>query len=468
MPHDNAPKIENLERYISLGLVYNTLELGLVSSENLLSHLLTNPVSDNTLIAYRHLLLKVPGNQHYYNGTHFLIKAAPEYGAIYCMSQSPSMIKPTPESDEVDVGIFVYKGVLLMQQQPILAHKIKIITDQILVQLRQSDITLAIRARSEKILGSISNRLDQNVFNASLEVDWLDRLNKHYVHTSNIPGSPRKICGFHKILMACQQKSTDLPEYWQKMSLRYKELLQGIFNVGKVLPNKELPNKIKSLFPDFFPAITESFTDKAWFIYQLPTYLQGYILGYPIHEKSPSREELNEALKRLSNLGVDVYVDTYIALHKILLDKLVGTSLGFLCVDTINCVNEKDTLEESIYSYSCLDIISVDHDNKRYFFSRPEFPTLIEKGRNHWTNLELSTNEIVLIMVRDALTQVFRLPTAVPMRDLLNNIEKYTPKISEGSHVYLEDPGKDTEGETLVLPADLSRFFFNLLGNGGH
>ncbi len=427
-------------QYVASCLVYNALEMNILQVEDILGYLISAQVNDNTLVAYRHLLLRVSGDRHYYKDTHFLARAAPEYGAIYAMSNQATTIRPRPDGDEMEAGMFYYKGVLLMQQQANLAHRIKIITDQTNIRLQPGDISLVVKARSEKLLSVIATRLSQNIFNAAVEVDWIEKIERYYF--------PEKLSN---ILTNFRQRSNLLPLYWQKIAPRCQDFLKKIFTAGRILPDRDLPTKIKSLFPDFFPAITNAFTEKAWFIYQLPAYLQGYVLGYPIHEKNPSRDELNCALQTLSIIGVEQYTSNYEEKHKAILCGTPGSNLGFSPINVI-VVNESNTLEESSFSYSALDAISFDVGNKRYIFTRPEFKTLTEKGRNPWTNLDLPFEDIALISAREALAQVFLLPSPVPLKDLLNNIETYIPRLTGGSRVYLQDP--DAASQEAAIEAE--------------
>jgi len=427
-----------IEKYVACGLVYNALDLSLIKTEDVLKYLLASPVTDAGLIAYRHLLLKVPGDQHFCDNCHFLTKADPQYSAIYAMSNASPIIKPYPDSQYVDAGVFYYKGVLLLQQEPNLLRKIQIITDQTTIRLHLGDFELVVRARSEKLLGSITNHFSHYIFDLAKDVDWFEKIEKYY----NTPGN------LTPLLVVYQQRSTSLPEYWQKISARCEQLIKRMFSEGKFLPDRELPSKIKALFPSFFPPVTEGFDEKAWFIYQLPSNIQGYILGYPIHEKTPSHEELIRALQTLSTIGYQAYADGYEERHKARFNSSSATSLGFPAVPVIH-VNEFDTLQESVYAYSSFDTIAVDVGNKRYFFTRPEFSNLVQKGKNHWTNLNLSYEDLALISIREILAQIFCLPSPVPMKELLKNIETYVPTLSRNGQVYLQDPSKVAEEATI-------------------
>lgn len=439
-----------LDKYVASCLIYNAVEMKLVQVEDVLNYLLSVQVTQNTLIAYRHLLLLIPGDRHYCKGSHFLTRAAPEYGAIYAMSNAPEKIRPLSDGDEVEAGMFYYKGVLLMQQQLHLANCIRIITDQSNYQLQPGDINLAVKARSNKLLSILTNYLSQsitmtevekieryylsqNILDTMIEVDWIEKMEQFYI--------PEKL---FIILNNFQQRSNLLPLYWEKIAPRCQEFLREIFAVGKILPNLNLPIKIKLLFPNFFPTITNTFSDKAWFIYQLPTYLQGYILGYPIHEKNPTHEELNLALQNLSNIGVEAYAKNYEEKHKDIIMGSSGERFGFTSVKT-TIVNENNTLEESVFSYSTYDVVSFDDGNKRYLFTRPEFKTITEKGRNLWTNLDLPFQDIILISSKEAVAQLLLLPSSIPLKDLLTNIETYIPKLTDESRVYLKDPNTASE-----------------------
>ena len=214
-----------MEKYIEASLCYNALELGVIKLEDLLCYLITNPVTDDTLIAYRHAILKVPGDQHYYQGVHFLCRAPVEYGAIYSMSNGPITIRPTLTGEEIEVGMFVYKGILLMQQNTAFARKIRIITDQNYIGIYTSDeLKISIRARSQKPIdvfdGGIENidRFLTTLFFFMVLGDWLERLEKYY--------QPKN---FIESLMMCRNKKEKMPEYWEKISPRYERFFKKVF-----------------------------------------------------------------------------------------------------------------------------------------------------------------------------------------------------------------------------------------------
>lgn len=428
-------KKRKMEAYVNLYRVYNALQLGIINTEQVLEYLLSAEITDATLIAYRHLLLKVPGDQHYVKGVHFLSKAPPVYGAVYALSSAPKMIKVTPNGEEQDSGMFVYLGVLAMQEDPNFAEKIKLICDVTTTKFIIASIPLVIRSRSEKILDRIDPRFYNTAFKIVLEVDWIEKV-KFFA----------SIQGLEIILKTCKDRSA---EYGQRIIPLYKNIIEEFWNNRLFLPNKDIPKKIQEVFPDFFPKFMEKLSSTAWFISQLPSHIQGYILGFPIHLRKASSTELKFALLRLSEIGAEKYAQEYAMNHKIFYLQKPEVMLGFSNVCK-NEVNDKDTLEEDVFSYPCFDVISIERDDKRYYFTRPEFNNLIKTGKNHWTMLPLFYEEMVLISARIDMTNSFQFPDSLPMLDLLNKIETYTPVIVNGQ-VTLQEPNKIKEGESVGL-----------------
>lgn len=424
-----------IEKYISSYLVYNALQLDLLKLEELLAYLQTVPTSDENLIAYRHALLTSPGDKHYCQGYHFLCQAPIEYGAIYAFSNQPPNLCTQPESDPVEAGSLYYKSIILMHNNPVLANKVMMITDQVNFPLHD-DVSLIVKARSQQLLEKIAPKLHSCVFEIAQEVDWFDCIEEYY-HPAY----------FNQVIDTYQKKVTNLPLYWERIRDKCRGFLEQIVSSYRYFPEKSIPEKIKALFPDFYPSFTRTFSEKAWFIYQLPPFLQGYVLGYPIHLKSPSRSELDLALLNLSLIGVEAYATEYAIKHKQLLTSQQGVILGF-SGETCQLINENDTLDYEVATYSSFDVVTSDLGVKRYFFTRPEFGSLTEKGKNHWINVPLSFEDFSLISIRTTLERTWKLPPAIPLKELINKIDTYIPKL-DGSSLYLEEPGKEDEDETL-------------------
>lgn len=438
-------------------LVFNALKNKLISQEDLLSYLQCKPVTDDNLIAYRHAILFDSSSNQEVNGCHFLIGCPIEYGAVYALSDMPLLIQVFADDEEKkDAGNYIYRGVMLLHKDPVFSDKIKLICDKDCgSQVRMEDITLMIRSRSEKVFSALTFSSTNTILNILLRCDWIEMFDLVY-HPSFL----------NNLLDRCKDIAQQIPAYWQVMADKYKKYLTKCFKEGLIFPSKELPTCIKEVFPDFFPYASDFFSDLAWFIYLLPLRLQGYLLGYPIHHRVPSHEELIPSLLIISKDGIDGYIARYKAG---LVDSLKQPpNPVFGSISDLDQVNTKDSLEEDIFDYPIFDIIPFFENNKIYYFTRPEFETLYEKKKNIWTNVDLTSNMYHLIAMRETLAEKLYLPPSAPMKDLLENVTESKLVYIDGvvAFTHDEEEGEEednTESSVISLPPNISQVLMSYL-----
>jgi hypothetical protein len=391
-----------MEYYIEHALVYNALQYGLITVEEVLTYLLDHPVTTSTLIAYRHVLLASPKAEQYCGDTHFLCRASPEYGAIYANSAMPDRIKTTREGEEVSIAPFCFPGLLLITSKPDLGHACAIICDNTNTPCNSNeDVKIMYGARSQRLLQTLGGF----IFPSALAVDWIEPMRDSYKSTL-----------FPFLVGHCLNLKKEVPVYWKALQKPYREFIEEIWRNYGLIPHPEYPEMLQELFgEDFFTPETFSFTPLVWYLYQLPLRLQGYFLGYPIHIKIPTPSDLLPSLKSLSEKGVDKYIQEFTEKHSAIIN------------ETTAPVNDNDTLEESPASYSPIDVVVIEDgvSKKKYAFTRPEFDNLSKTGKNHWTNLAITTDQSFYICTRDVFAQALSLPEAVPLKDHLENIFNY-------------------------------------------
>jgi hypothetical protein len=86
-------------------------------------------------------------------------------------------------------------------------------------------------------------------------------------------------------------------------------------------------------------------------------------------------------------------------------------------VDARPC-NEQDSLTNAINDYSPFDIFPYQHGHFIYFFTRPEFATLVEKKKNFWTGEDLPEAVVAAVTERLKIAAKLGLPTSEPLKDM--------------------------------------------------
>ena len=423
----------DLETAVNSYLVYNCLEHGLFTEEDFLRYFLTAPFKTHFLPNYRQLVIKTGGHGHYVDGVHFLTKANDQFRLIYHFSGCPDQIRVTPDSEPVPSQNFLTSALKTYQNNKSLAKFIGLIVDKP-VELDNDVFVIIITGVTSRstnlinVLTELGKEAICYILTSVVNCDWFEMIEKYFL-----------IDMTHMILALCQEKKSNYPQYWAKVGPKYEALLKK----KQLLPDVKTPGLVLDLFPNFYPELTKGFSAKSWFIYQLPHNLQGYLLGYPIHLSSPTSTELNEALIRLSNQGVTAYVENIDKCHQQFYNTDFGKFFSFTGIAKDD-FSTQDTLGESVFCYSPFDVVSIVIDQKRYFFTRPEFDNLVEKGKNHWTNSPLHQNEVQAISTRSAMANELMLPPAVPLQNLLENIDNYVPCVSEDV-IYLMSPDQASE-----------------------
>lgn len=123
--------------------------------------------------------------------------------------------------------------------------------------------------------------------------------------------------------------------------------------------------------------------------------LRCYYLGLAVNSDPAS---VQTALEQLSVSGVDAYAEQVTQTNQ------------------YDCVNYEDVFGNLIVDYSPLDVI-IDSGTPAYAFTRPEWPELLKKRLNWYTNQPLSEDTQREIHERLSFCRGF--PEAKPVKELL-------------------------------------------------
>lgn len=408
-----------MESYIENGQVYNALGYHLISKEDLLDELAKGPASLNRLVAYRHFLLIQQESfglscpeQNLSSGKHFLTAASHEYILLYAIMGFPLNIA---DLSETQVGLILAPGTIKLYTDSAFAHSIQIITGYQQSVDNKEDIDLAIRARQFKTISIMVNEVDQFYISYDALEPLLESISQ-----------PVDWSFLDAIIQHCCKLQENQPELWIHLIVEYTNFLKKLYAKNLINYIPDLHPKLLSLFPQLFPEEYQEFSKLAWKLYHLPLPQAGYYLGFPLHFNLPSRDELIPALLYLSQKGIDGYCDKFCQENKNFMEARikVDTVWSLFKQNDIRFVNDKDTLHESIFSYSSYDLTIISDLEGRFFvITAPEVDTFIQSGINHWTKKPLPPGLVDAMLNRTQDREIFNLPQPQPLKDLLQQLD---------------------------------------------
>lgn len=216
---------------------------------------------------------------------------------------------------------------------------------------------------------------------------------ENFIHTDWFDQYPSLLKCFRPYIERCNYVRIHAPLYFAKMCDTFQgQLGQLTLNDFEKL-DLDLLKITCQCFPTQFTSldIDEKFTK----ITIYPLTVRAYILGFPCFPKIPQKEEIDQALEKLSKLGVDEYV------RQVLPQQVMDQEM---------IANTEDTLFEDPNLYSPLDRIDILENGKIYRFTRPEFAKLHQDKTNFWTKIKLSYADIYTISLRLKICKELNLP----------------------------------------------------------
>jgi hypothetical protein len=243
-------------------------------------------------------------------------------------------------------------------------------------------------------------------------------------------------------------------EYLQKQAPLYYECMKNQFlNLFSELSLKEFENIDNNLlkktcfcFSDQFSNIEVKEEYQKLCIY--PINIRAYILGLSIYPKIPSKKVVDQSLIRLSEIGIDAFVDEFIKNQ---------TRIKYT-EDQI--ANTEDTLFETPENYVDFDCIDIEENGKIYQFTRPEFSKLLSDKKNFWTKQPISFSDLYTIQIRINMAKVMNLPNPETLKVL---IEKACKGILYQESITV--PNNSYSSPTSSFPSSFSSSLFSSLPN---
>lgn len=379
---------------------YELLKFRQLTPKVLLKWLLTEPCTEDTLLAYRCLYLLAEPDDHYIDNTHFtMLSNDIEYLLIFIVSGGYEST-PCYKSSKPDLSLSTTTS-----------HNINSAT---IAQQRASELAVVYRSQqrftriralcglvpSEKYKHlQLATRLPQCSANRDdiklyFDSHWYDMLDKTLTPND-----------YDLFIQETRRISNSFKWLWSEYLYKiYEQLAYTLY--AEHLPHtitKRHVDELAELFPNLIPHDILQLSREAFDIYQeIDPIKQGYLLGFPIHYHIPSKKQIYQALHSLSMMGVDQYCNT----------KRGEWSNNTKEHSLYNIHNDEDVCYEKIDNYLPFDVVEYIEGDQIYRFSRREFETLITGKINTWRNCELPDTILLEIKKRSIISKYHSLPDA--------------------------------------------------------
>lgn len=398
---------------IYYGSIYQAIINNYLSVNEILVYLIDAKVDYYTMIAYKNVCMfsldQILSTDNDYNDRPFLvINKNIEYVYIHASYQFSIPGRNDKERFEIMTIINKQKPDMLLKNN--LVSFITMLSDNIAhFKIKRDKMWILIGGRCFNILSSFP-QLKYNP-EVLLDFDFMILLNDFAYNK------------YEKMLLKrCDTLRKMAPGYWKNVAKDlYIKLIKKNVNVKNPIMTRFNLKKYIELFPGLFPDEIVNVSDMVYNLRKLRPVVQAYVLGFPIHQYIPSSGVIKESIQLLDDVGLEKYCE-----------KLKNKTIEWMKSET-NCIgptdksisiyNQEDVLMEEISNYNKYDIISYYIDTHLYFFTRPEFPNLIESHKNPWTNSHIPLTILCTINNRlESATIIEKLPPAAPISELLKRV----------------------------------------------
>jgi hypothetical protein len=222
-----------------------------------------------------------------------------------------------------------------------------------------------------------------------IETDWFDKY-------PNI-----KTC-YEPYILRVNFLRENAPLYFQKMCDNFQSLLAQLTLGDFEKLDLNLLKITSKCFPTQFTSV--DLKDEYTKITIYPLTVRAYLLGFPCYPKVPQKDEIDDALRRLSEMGIPEYVKSVLPKDS---------------YDEKQIANTEDTLFEDPQSYSPMDRIDIQENGKIYRFTRPEFNKLLTDKTNFWTKCRLTYSDIYTLSLRVNMCKTINLPYSDTLASLI-------------------------------------------------
>jgi hypothetical protein len=397
-----------IDQTIQYGSIFEAVEQNIFGFQELIDYLAKNASSmkiDHLRESYCALLRNYPASCHYSYGKHLLTYFPDDKFIMraYCfLGGTPDIpVNRDTPSETLWSLLFDYYSEFVNEEWSEDIEKTMLLCDKITFKLAKKEfifkddkdfISKLFRYRCTKIIGPAlrickltSSEMSENFINS----DWIEKylpILKNYA----------------SYISRCEFLLNNAPLYFEKFSDYFQTQLSQLTLESFEALDLDLLKITRRCFPKQFSNVDVG--DKYIKITIYPLTVRAYIMGLPCFPRLPQTKEIDDAIRKLSEVGIDEYV------------KSVSTKIEY---PEEKIANLEDTLFEDPEHYVSIDKFDIEENGKIYRFTRPEFEKLYQDKKNFWTKTPLSYSDIYSLSLRLNLCKSLNLPPSDTLKVLL-------------------------------------------------
>jgi hypothetical protein len=205
------------------------------------------------------------------------------------------------------------------------------------------------------------------------------------------------------------------PEYFKMVAAHYKYYLK-VLNL-----NPKILIQMNEIIPGYvdIPEGLSDLTSSQWDLFQSPTPLKAYILGFPIHLGVPSDDIVNEYFFKMVKMGSEAYM---LEVGKEGSQCVSVKMMGIKALDT-----KENCLANNYEHYGPFDRVQFFENSHSYEFTRDEWNGF-EKMINPTTRTQFPETFVQTIKARNEIAKTYNLPPCNIIKELIDSFSSSPQK----------------------------------------
>jgi hypothetical protein len=432
---------------IEIGSIFESLFYKLVTIEEILRYLLIHPVNNKTMIAYK-AVCTFDRTQIVDDIPFILQTSVDEYIVIYMLYFGKDHIMGRNDSESINIARKTTNLIIKMSTLSDWTRSIQMLCD---INHRRLNVLSTDR---DLIIGGRCTNYIQDLIRSGRNISVHDFITNDYLDILK----RFKYSEYEDLLLVrCRYLKDKAPTYWNKVGHEiYSNLISNNINTKSPVFSRIKLEKYVALFPTLFNSDILNMSPLIYNLNLLPMVIQAYVLGFSLNVCMPGKTLIDEAIILLRDQGIDNYVKNITEKNKLYLSNHNDMVMPFNDKKYL-IGNTQDSLYEEPYMYNLFDVVKLYNDTHVYFFTRPEFPSLIERKINTWSNLEIPYAAIQEINSRYVTANKYNLPKSDTIYELLKQVEE--------NKLYKENPTNISEAPMDPNEISISQFLTHALFN---
>jgi len=365
------------------------------------------------MLAYKHLCILEKPSTHYIDGEH-IVKLNPIFSLIYSLMGGDLQLEGTKGMKD---PVIQYASRFFLTYMTNKKHSriTDIICDNIdtVIGMSSQEIELIIRGGDLKKMFLKRPRESVNAVESYIIADFVDCINLEAltaeVGKKILPVFIKRIRTL--IFEAPLYFFSVVFENYRKFLVAFNKL--KVINISKTVTDKDII-LLNNTFPNILDCTFLKYSPLARAISKFNNVFAGYFLGFPIHLITPSREVIEKALTKLSEIGDLEYIKKIVEYNGIQ-RKTFPLSDIFQYAPVVT--NTEDNLMTDVDNHFPFDIISSLDNGHLTTFTRSEWNFLLKGNKSPYTRQLLNERVQTELKIRDAIVLKFSFRNCLSIQD---------------------------------------------------